>query len=77
MPRPLIERRLQLAGLLIVLGLVIQMVTFVWLHPLAFMTFLLIGCPLVAAGILLYLYSLVSSQPSESDARNESQSNHA
>lgn len=55
-----IERRLRWAGLLIALGLAIQLITFVWIHPLAFIAFAVIGCPLVAAGVLLYLYSLVS-----------------
>ena len=55
-----IERRIRWAGLLVVVGLVLQMLTFLSIHPLAFMGFLLIGCPLVAAGMLLYLYSLVS-----------------
>ncbi|HTZ75879.1 MAG TPA: hypothetical protein VMB47_18325 [Candidatus Aquilonibacter sp.] len=54
------ERRIRWSGLLIVIGLVVQMITLIWVHPLAFMAFLLIGCPLVAAGILLFLYSIVS-----------------
>jgi hypothetical protein len=55
----LIERRIRWSGILIVVGLVVQMLSLLWTHPLAFMCFLLVGCPLVAAGILLYLYSLV------------------
>lgn len=66
MPRPLIERRVRLAGFLIGMGLLTQLVTFLWIHPLAFMAFLLLGCPLVGAGILLYLYSLVSTESSHS-----------
>jgi hypothetical protein len=31
-----------------------------WTHPLAFMTFALVACPIVAAGMLLFLWSLVS-----------------
>jgi hypothetical protein len=54
-----IERRIRWSGLLVVAGLVLQMLTLPFTHPLAFMSFLLIGCPLVAAGMLLYLYSLV------------------
>jgi len=34
------------------------LLTFIWVHPLAFITFLAVGCPLVAAGVLLYLYAL-------------------
>jgi len=57
-----IERRIRWSGLIIALGLIIQTGTLFWTHPLSFMAFLLIGCPLVAAGLLLYLYSLVSHQ---------------
>ncbi len=67
MPKPVIERRIQRAGMLIVLGLVVQLVTFIWTHPLAFVAFLLFGCPLIAAGVLLYLYSLIASEPSLPD----------
>jgi hypothetical protein len=55
-----IERRIRWSGLLVVAGLVLQMLTLLSIHPLAFVSFLLLGCPLVAAGMLLYLYSLVS-----------------
>jgi len=74
MPRPLIERRIRLAGLLIGLGLLSQLVTFLWIHPLAFMAFLLVGCPLVAIGIVVYLYSLVATQ--SVDGASSSQPNH-
>jgi hydrogenase/urease accessory protein HupE len=59
----LVERRLRWAAFLIALGLIIQLTTFIWIHPLAFIAFAVIGCPLVASGVLLFLYSLVS-QPS-------------
>ena len=55
-----IERRIRWAAILICAGLVVQVATLFFVHPLAFMAFLLIGCPLVAAGILLFLWSLVS-----------------
>jgi hypothetical protein len=57
-----IELRIRWSGMLIVLGLFIQILTLLWTHPLAFVAFLLVGCPLVGAGILLFLYSLVSHQ---------------
>jgi len=63
-----IERRIRWSGLIIALGLVIQTCTLFWTHPLAFMAFLLIGCPVVAAGLLLYLYSLVSHHPAGTEA---------
>lgn len=55
-----IEHRIRWSGVLIGTGLIIQLGSFLVVHPLAFMTFLFIGCPLVIAGILLYLFSLVS-----------------
>ena len=60
---PKIEKRVRLAALLICAGLLVQLITLVRIHPLAFMAFILIGCPLVLAGVLLYLYSIVSHQP--------------
>ncbi|HSF15507.1 MAG TPA: hypothetical protein VLK65_08130 [Vicinamibacteria bacterium] len=56
-----LHKRLQLAGLLIVGGLLVEVITIYWSHPLAFVTFLLLGGALVAAGALLYLYSIVSA----------------
>ena len=55
-----IELRIRRAGILIGTGLVLQVLTLLSLHPLAFMAFLLVACPLVGIGILLYLYTLVT-----------------
>jgi len=55
-----VERRVRLAAVLICLGLVVLLLTLIRVHPLAFMAFILIGCPLVLAGILIFLYSIVS-----------------
>ena len=57
---PAIERRIRWAGLLVVVGLLVQILTLTWVHPLAFMTFLMIGCPLCLAGVSFYLYSLAA-----------------
>lgn len=59
-PHTRVEKRVRLAGLLICLGLLVQLVSLGWVHPLAFVAFLLIGCPLVAVGIVIYLWALVS-----------------
>jgi hypothetical protein len=56
------QRNIRWSGRLIVIGLVVQMLSLLWTHPLAFMGFLMIGCPLVGAGILFFLYSLVSHE---------------
>ncbi|MGH9328341.1 MAG: hypothetical protein ACRD2B_16860 [Terriglobia bacterium] len=74
MAAPTIERRIRWAGILIVAGLIIELITFIWIHPLAFIGFILVSCPLVAIGILLSLYSLVTTQSSTVDERNASAS---
>ncbi|PYV16365.1 MAG: hypothetical protein DMG21_12025 [Acidobacteria bacterium] len=60
MPQELIERRIRRAALLVALGLLVQLATLAWTHPLSFVAFLSIGCPLEAAGVLYFLYALVS-----------------
>ncbi|HWO01747.1 MAG TPA: hypothetical protein VNS63_21005 [Blastocatellia bacterium] len=54
------ERRLCIAGMLIGLGLLIELASLLWSHPIAFILFIAAGGLLIAAGILVYLYSLVS-----------------
>ncbi len=54
------DHRLRVAGALVVLGLLIETISLLWSHPLAFIVFVAVGGLLVAAGILVYLYSLVS-----------------
>jgi hypothetical protein len=63
-----IETRLRRASVLIAAGLLTQVLTFLIKHPLAFVAFLAVGCPLVAGGTVLFLLGLVSSVPKKSDA---------
>jgi len=60
----IIQRRLRIAGILSSVGLLVQLVTFLWSQASAFLVFAMIGLPLVIAGCAIFLYSLVSS-PSE------------
>ncbi len=57
---PPLIRRLQLSGLLVTLGLIVEAVTLFWSHPTAFLVFLGLGGLLVAAGVLLYLFSIAT-----------------
>jgi hypothetical protein len=57
-----IERRLWWAGWLIAIGLAVEVVVSGWVHPLAFVTFAVVACPLVIAGMLLFLWSVVASR---------------
>jgi hypothetical protein len=54
-----IERRIKWASWLIGAGLLVQLGSLLVVHPLAFVGFLMVGCPLVLAGIVLYLLSLI------------------
>ena len=65
MPQLSIEKHIRWAGILVCAGLAIQLMTLNATHLLAFMAFLLIGCPLMGAGVLLYLYSLVAKGPQQ------------
>lgn len=62
------QRRVRTSSSLVFFGLVIELVSLLWSHPTAFTLFLIPGALLMAAGALLYLYSLVSvsSSPTES-----------
>jgi len=55
-----LERRIRIAALLVALGLLVLLVTLLRIHPLAFVAFAVVGLPLVAAGILVFLYSLIT-----------------
>ncbi len=59
MTRP-IELRIKWASLLVAVGLLVELLSLMVLHPLSFMAFLGIGVPLIGAGIVLYLLGLVS-----------------
>ncbi len=58
-PVPL-ERRLSWAGWLIASGLAVELAVVTVAHPLAFIAFALLACPLVLAGIVLFLWALVA-----------------
>lgn len=60
-PRTL-EGGLRGAGYLIAAGLIVQFGTTWWQHPLAFVVFTALAIPLVAAGILLFLWTIASAR---------------
>jgi hypothetical protein len=57
-----IEKRIRLAGILLIAGLSAELISLRWSHPTAFLFFLLLGGALMALGIGVYLYSLVSAE---------------
>jgi hypothetical protein len=53
------ERRLlQVLSALVALGLLIEIVSVLWFHPLAFVLFAFVGASLIGLGILVFLESL-------------------
>lgn len=58
-------RRLRLAGVLVVLGLIVEVVSLRWAHPTAFLVFALGSGVSIALGGALFLSSLVSTGPDQ------------
>jgi hypothetical protein len=56
----IMQRRVRMAAMLISAGLLVELLALRWSHPMAFLAFALIGIPLVGAGLLAFLYSLIS-----------------
>jgi hypothetical protein len=56
-----IEKRLRLAGMLLIVGLLVEAICLQWARPLAFILLAAVGGFLCAVGIVVYLYSLVSA----------------
>lgn len=55
-----LHRRLKISSILVSAGLLVEVVTLFWSHPLTFVAFIVLGGTLVGMGIVLYLYSIVS-----------------
>jgi len=58
---------LRVSSALIILGLLVEMTSLFWFHPLSFVVFAFVGTFLTGLGILVYLASLVfaASPPAE------------
>ncbi|HXW62441.1 MAG TPA: hypothetical protein VEJ45_07580 [Candidatus Acidoferrales bacterium] len=52
-------RILRIASAFIVIGLVVEIISLAWDHPLSFALFAFVGASLIGLGILIYLASLV------------------
>jgi hypothetical protein len=56
-------RFLRISSGLVILGLVLEIVSLLWFHPLSFVLFAFLAASAVALGILVYLVSLVFVAP--------------
>ncbi len=53
-------KRFRIAGFLLIGGLLVEIVSLIWYHPVAFLIYIGVGGLLMGAGIFLYLYTIVS-----------------
>jgi hypothetical protein len=59
-----IETKLRRASLIIALGLLLQFLSLLPLHPLAFIAFVGIGVPVMAVGVIMFLLAVINqSEP--------------
>lgn len=58
-PVEAVQPKLRVSGVLLILGLVIELISLLWAKPLAFLLFAFIGGTLFLAGVAVYLLSLV------------------
>ncbi|MGA2813135.1 MAG: hypothetical protein ABSG16_17165 [Candidatus Acidiferrum sp.] len=66
--RPM-DRRLQLSGILVIVGLLVEGLCLLWSRPIAFVVLVGLGGLLIAAGVLLFLYSLAIVDRANHNAR--------
>jgi len=56
-----LQRKLKMAGYLLILGLAVEGITLQWAHATSFLLFIILGGVLVLAGIALYLIAIVTA----------------
>lgn len=61
-----VERRMRRAGIIVAAGLMVELLSLIPLHALAFIAFAAIGAPVLIVGVILFLLAIVS-QPLSSD----------
>ena len=56
-----LEKRLQIAGTLLMTGLLVEAVCLLWARPISFVIFVAVGGVFLFAGVVAFLLSLVST----------------
>lgn len=64
------RRLLQVSSALVIAGLLLEMVSLLWFHPLSFVLFAFVAAVLIGLGILVYLVSLVFVGTPPAENRN-------
>lgn len=57
----LLQKRLQISGILAMIGLLIEGVCLLWARPISFVIFVAVGGLLIFCGVIFFLFSLVST----------------
>jgi len=65
-----LRRYLQVSGILIILGLVVELFSLIWFHPLAFVLFAFLGASMMGLGMIVYLASIVFISEPRVDRRS-------
>lgn len=63
-----VERRVRRSGIIVAAGLVIELLSLIPIHALAFIGFAVVGVPVIAAGVVLFLLAVVSQAPVRDEA---------
>jgi hypothetical protein len=64
-----IRRLLQLSSALVIVGLLLEIVSLLWFHPLSFVLFAFLAASLIGLGMLVYLASVVFAGASSVENR--------
>ena len=59
-----LERRLQVSGILLILGLLTESLCLLWARPLSFLALISVGGGLLLLGVAVYLFSLLTKAAS-------------
>lgn len=54
-----IQRFLRVSSALVIVGLLLEIVSLLWFHPLSFVLFAFVAAALIGLGIAVYLASLI------------------
>lgn len=65
-----IRRLLRISSGLVIAGLLLEIVSLLWFHPLSFVLFAFVAASLIGLGVLVFLASLVFAGPPPADNRN-------
>jgi hypothetical protein len=57
------EKRIRAAGIILIIGLVIEALCLLWGRPISFVIFVAVGGLFLFAGVVVFLFSLVSAPP--------------